>query len=60
MTSPADHQAKGIGTAFLRMCLEEFSKTQISPGTSASTMGFYERLGFVQSGNYLEFSTEAY
>jgi ribosomal protein S18 acetylase RimI-like enzyme len=54
------HQKKGIGTELLKMCLREFSKTQITLGTSTSTMGFYERLGFVPSGNYLELSTEAY
>ena len=42
------------------MCLEEFSKTQVTLGTSMTTMGFYERLGFVRSGNYLELCTESY
>ena len=54
------HQGKGIGTALLKMCLEEFFRTQITLGTATTSMGFYERLGFVRSGNYLELSTEAY
>ena len=49
-----------VGTALLKMCLEEFSKTQVTLGTSTTRMGFYERLGFVRSGNYLELCTESY
>lgn len=53
-------QGRGIGTRLLERCLEDFGHTQITLGTATATMPFYERVGFVRSGNYLERATEAY
>ena len=54
------HQWQGIGTRLLERCLEDFGHTQITLGSATATMPFYERLGFVRSGNYLERATEGY
>ena len=54
------YQRHGIGKRLVELCLEEFSHTQITLGTSTPTMGFYERLGFARSENYMEIATEAY
>lgn len=54
------YQGLGIGTRLLERCLVDFAHTQVTLGTATATMPFYERLGFVRSGNYLERATEAY
>lgn len=52
------YQALGIGTRLVERCLEDFGHTQITLGTATGTMPFYERMGFVRSGSYLERATE--
>jgi ribosomal protein S18 acetylase RimI-like enzyme len=55
-----EFQHCGIGTKLLERCLKDFAHTQITLGTSSTTMKFYENFGFTKSQNYMEVTTKAY
>jgi ribosomal protein S18 acetylase RimI-like enzyme len=55
-----EYQHRGIGTKLLERCLKDFAHTQITLGTSSTTMKFYEKFGFTKSQNYMEVTTKAY
>ncbi|MEN9353322.1 MAG: hypothetical protein RL318_647 [Fibrobacterota bacterium] len=50
----------GIGKSLVKLCINKYSNTQITLGTATPTMKFYEKLGFIQSINYMEIATESY
>ena len=55
-----EYQGQGIGKRLVERCLQEFPDTQFTLGTGSKNFAFYERFGFIGSGNYLEKASDAF
>ena len=55
-----EYQGQGIGKRMVARCLEEFPDTQFTLGTGSKNFVFYERFGFINSGNYMEKASDAF